>query len=101
MCDVLALLCCCVTCSQSKLRKTHTVVDISSDQMDALCGNVLELQSGLGLPVLAMSSQAYHAFTPEQRAVLRRHVADLVHAPIDTLERVGGGGVRCALGELF
>lgn len=85
----------------SKLSKTHTVVDISSDQMDALCGNVLELQSGLGLPVLAMSSQAYNAFTPEQRAVMRRHVADLVHAPIDTLERVGGGGVRCALGELF
>jgi hypothetical protein len=88
-------------CLQSKLSKTHTVVDISSDQMDALCGNVLELQSGLGLPVLAMSSQAYNAFTPEQRAVMRRHVADLVHAPIATLERVGGGGVRCALGELF
>jgi hypothetical protein len=85
----------------AKLSKTHTVVDISSDQMDALCGNVLELQSGLGLPVMAMSTQAYNAFTPEQRAVMRRHVADLVHAPIDTLERVGGGGVRCALGELF
>lgn len=85
----------------SKLRRTHQVVEISTDQMDALCGNVLEVQSGLGLPVLAMSSQAYHAFTPEQRAVLRRHVADLVHAPIDTLEKVGGGGVRCSLGELF
>jgi hypothetical protein len=77
------------------------VVTISSGQMDALCGNVLELQGGKGLPVMAMSSQAYHAFTPQQRAVLRRHVAELVHAPIDTLERVGGGGVRCALAELF
>lgn len=69
--------------------------------MDALCGNVLELRNGDGLPVLAMSSQAYHAFTEDQRRVMRRHVADLVHAPIDTLERVGGGGVRCALAELF
>jgi hypothetical protein len=86
---------------QSKLSSTHEVVQISSAQMDALCGNVLELQGGKGLPVMAMSSQAYHAFTPEQRAVLRRHVAELVHAPIDTLERVGGGGVRCALAELF
>jgi hypothetical protein len=77
------------------------VVPITSAQMDALCGNVLELQDGNGLPVLAMSSQAYHAFTPEQRALMRRHVADLVHAPIDTLERVGGGGVRCAIAELF
>jgi hypothetical protein len=77
------------------------VVEISSDQMDALCGNVLELQGGKGLPVMAMSTQAHNAFTPEQHGVLRRHVADLVHAPIDTLERVGGGGVRCAVGELF
>lgn len=77
------------------------MVEISTAQMDALCGNVLELQGGTGLPVMAMSSQAYNAFTPEQRAVMRRHVADLVHAPIDTLEKVGGGGVRCALAELF
>ncbi|WIA12391.1 hypothetical protein OEZ85_012437 [Tetradesmus obliquus] len=85
----------------SKLSQSHEVVQISSAQMDALCGNVLELQGGKGLPVMAMSSQAYHAFTPQQRAVLRRHVAELVHAPIDTLEKVGGGGVRCALAELF
>ncbi|KAF6262117.1 Amidinotransferase-domain-containing protein [Scenedesmus sp. NREL 46B-D3] len=85
----------------SKLSSTHEVVQISSAQMDALCGNVLELQGGKGLPVMAMSSQAYHAFTPEQRKVMRRHVAELVHAPIDTLEKVGGGGVRCALAELF
>uniref|UniRef100_A0A383VAN1 Amidinotransferase n=1 Tax=Tetradesmus obliquus TaxID=3088 RepID=A0A383VAN1_TETOB len=85
----------------SKLSASHEVVQISSAQMDALCGNVLELQGGKGLPVMAMSSQAYHAFKPDQRAVLRRHVAELVHAPIDTLEKVGGGGVRCALAELF
>lgn len=45
--------------------------------------------------------QAYNAFTEDQRRVMRRHVADLVHAPIDTLERVGGGGVRCTLAEIF
>lgn len=86
---------------QSKLSQTHEVVQISSAQMDALCGNVLELQNGKGLPVMAMSTQAYNAFTEDQRKVMRRHVADLVHAPIDTLEKVGGGGVRCALAELF
>jgi hypothetical protein len=57
---------------QSKLSSTHEVVQISSAQMDALCGNVLELQGGKGLPVMAMSSQAHHAFTPEQRAVAWR-----------------------------
>ena len=35
------------------------VVDISQEQMAALCGNVLELEDGRGLPVLAMSSQVF------------------------------------------
>ena len=77
------------------------VVDITLEQMDAMCGNVIELEDGRGLPVLAMSTQAYNAFTPDQKKVLLKHVAALHHAPIDTLERVGGGSVRCTIGELF
>lgn len=86
---------------EERLSKSHTVVDITRGQMASLCGNVLELEDGRGLPVLAMSTQAYNAFTPEQRQVMRRHVAGLHHAPIDTLERIGGGGVRCTLAEIF
>lgn len=85
----------------ARLGHTHEVVQISLQQMDSLCGNALELEDGRGLPVMAMSTQAYNAFTEDQRRVMRRHVADIVHAPIDTLERVGGGGVRCTLAELF
>ena len=40
-------------------------------QMAALCGNVLELEDGRGLPVLAMSTRAYNAFTDDQKKVLR------------------------------
>ncbi|EFN55864.1 hypothetical protein CHLNCDRAFT_145449 [Chlorella variabilis] len=86
---------------QQKLGQTHTIVDITRQQMAALCGNVLELEDGRGLPVLAMSTQAYNAFTEDQKRVLRRHVAALHHAPIDTLEHIGGGGVRCTLAEIF
>ncbi|KAL4856191.1 hypothetical protein ACK3TF_003331 [Chlorella vulgaris] len=86
---------------QQKLSQTHTIVDITRAQMAALCGNVLELEDGRGLPVMAMSTQAYNAFTEDQKRVLRRHVAALHHANIDTLERIGGGGVRCTLAEIF
>ena len=34
--------------------------------------------------------QAYHAFTEDQRRQLRRHLAALHHAPINTLEFIGG-----------
>ena len=77
------------------------MVDITREQMAALCGNVLELEDGRGLPVMAMSERAFNAFTEEQRQVLRRHVAALHHANIDTLEHIGGGGVRCTLAEVF
>ncbi|KAK9815839.1 hypothetical protein WJX72_010576 [[Myrmecia] bisecta] len=86
---------------RARLAATHKVIDISRAQMGAMSGNVLELQDGRGLPVMAMSSQAYHAFTEEQRRAMRQHVAALHHAPIDTLEHIGGGSVRCALGEVF
>lgn len=85
----------------AQLGKTHEIVDITQAQMAALCGNVLELEDGRGLPVMAMSTRAYNAFTPDQRKVLRRHVAALHHANIDTLEHIGGGGVRCTLAEIF
>jgi len=84
------------------LRSTgHEVVEISMDQVDRFCGNILEVENYYGKPVLAMSTSAYKAFTPDQRAVLREHEEDLIHADISTLENIGGGGVRCSIGELF
>ena len=85
----------------SKLGKTHEIVDISRKQMAEMCGNVLELEDGRGVPILAMSTRAYNAFSDDQRKILRRHVAALHHVPINTLEYVGGGGVRCTLAEVF
>jgi hypothetical protein len=77
------------------------VVLISRAQMGAMCGNVLELRDGDGVPVLALSSQAHDAFESHQRAALLRHLSALLHAPCATLEAVGGGSVRCCIAELF
>lgn len=86
---------------QDTLSRTHEVIDISLQQMDSFCGNVIELENDKGLPIMAMSTQAYNAFTEDQRATILRHCADIAHAPVDTIERVGGGGVRCMIAELF
>lgn len=85
----------------AKLRASHEVVEITRAQMGAFCGNALEVVNGRGVPGLAMSTRAHNAFTEEQRAVMLKHVAELYHAPIDTLEDLGGGGVRCCLAEVF
>jgi hypothetical protein len=83
----------------SKLRDTgHEVVDISLAQMQEFAGNVLELASPRG-NVLAMSDRALRSFSPNQLRALESH-AELLAVPIPTIERLGGGGVRCMLAEV-
>jgi hypothetical protein len=84
-----------------RLSRHHEVVQISQGQMDSLAGNCLEVADWRGLPVMAMSTQAERALDEEQKRAILRHCASIAHAPIDTLERIGGGGVRCSLAELF
>lgn len=76
----------------------HDIVDISLAQMAQFAGNVLELAPPQG-PVVAMSSRALESFTAQQRRVLEAHAA-IVAVPIPTIERLGGGGVRCMLAEV-
>jgi hypothetical protein len=83
--------------------RTHTreLIDITLDQVNEFCGNVIEVRDGSGAPALALSRRAYDAFSPAQRVVLARHFASFVVASFDTIERIGGGGVRCAIAETF
>lgn len=78
----------------------HAVVQITQEQMTAFCGNVLELTNATGEKFLAMSQTAYDAFTPEQRTLLSQDKT-LLPFDVSTIETVGGGSVRCMLGEVF
>lgn len=83
------------------LHKTgHDVVDITHEQMNAFCGNVLEIKNQRGQLFLAMSQTAYDAFTPAQRDRLS-HDKTLLPLSIPTIETIGGGSVRCMLAEIF
>ena len=83
----------------SKLRAAgHDIVDITPRQMLDFAGNLLELVTAGG-PVIALSTTACHSLEPAQRRILESH-ADVVPMAIPTIERIGGGGVRCMLAEL-
>jgi len=85
----------------SSLQETgHDVVLITQEQMNAFCGNILELQNEQGELFLAMSQTAYDAFTEEQREILSRDKT-LIPLSIPTIETIGGGSVRCMLAEVF
>jgi len=81
-------------------KNSSVVVDISLAQVNEFCGNIIEVQGKVGL-IIVMSKRAHEAFTDEQKRLLLQKVDRFLVAPFDTVERVGGGGVRCAIGELF
>jgi hypothetical protein len=83
----------------SKLRSTeHTIVDITLAQMAQFAANVLELAVPNG-KLIALSRTALDCLAPAQRRALETR-ATLIPAEIPTIERVGGGGVRCMLAEI-
>ena len=74
------------------------LVEISMAQMQCFAGNLLELNSPQG-PVIAISAQAWAHLDAQQQRVLERH-GRIVAARIPTIERIGGGSVRCMLAEI-
>lgn len=81
-------------------RTQKTVVPLTQDQIDHFAGNMLAVQTSDG-PAWVLSSQAYHSLSEEQITALRADGSRMLHAPLDTIERYGGGSARCLLGELY
>jgi hypothetical protein len=75
------------------------LIEISLDQMHAFAGNVLELE-GRGGKLIVMSAGAARSLEPHQLAALGAH-GEIVTVNVGTIERFGGGSVRCMLAEIF
>lgn len=75
------------------------IVDITLDQVEHFAGNCIELKGHKGQPVLALSRQAWASLTESQQAQILKY-ATPVQAPVDTIERLGGGGARCMVAEI-
>jgi hypothetical protein len=70
------------------------VIYLTEQQINAFCGNALELQGNSGR-ILALSAKAHAALTPEQIASLEQSVK-LVPLDVSAIE-LAGGSVRCML----
>jgi hypothetical protein len=85
---------------QRRLRDTgHEIIDISLAQVATFAGNMLALESRAGEPLIAMSAAAWSSLEARQCARLERH-GRIVVSPIPTIERYGGGSVRCMLADI-
>ena len=81
------------------------IIEIGPEQIEAFAGNMLELgtwDEALGdSRVLVMSDTARRALSPELFARLSGCTDAVLAVPIPTIEKLGGGSVRCMLAEVF
>jgi hypothetical protein len=72
---------------------------ISPGQMNRFAGNMLQLKSVSGKKLLVMSDQAYDSLLPGQVKELAQY-NEIIHSPLTTIERNGGGSARCMIAEI-
>ncbi|WP_027420698.1 citrulline utilization hydrolase CtlX [Crocinitomix catalasitica] len=76
------------------------IVDLSLDQIKLFAGNTIELAPKDGRKILVLSASAHQSLRSDQISVLEGFVA-LVPIPIPTIEKIGGGSIRCMIAEIF
>jgi hypothetical protein len=79
------------------LEKTgHELIEITYDQMYAFAGNMMEVENADGQSLLVMSEAALKSLDLDQKERLSQY-SRLVSVPIPTIEKYGGGSIRCMM----
>lgn len=76
------------------------IVDISLDQVARFAGNMLEVKSRNGHPIMVMSASARNALSAKQETVISTYNT-ILSVPLSTIEANGGGSARCMMAEIF
>lgn len=86
---------------ESNFEKTgKEIIEISFDQMMDYAGNMLQVQSEDGIPILVMSEQAFESLSEDQIDTITAHT-NILYSPLYTIEKFGGGSARCMMAEVF
>ncbi len=84
-----------------KLRQTEKeIIEISEEQMEHFAGNMLQLHNTEKEKLCVMSHVAHDSLTEKQIKTLEKYNR-LIVIPIPTIEKNGGGSVRCMIAEVF
>ncbi|MEP7314858.1 MAG: arginine deiminase-related protein [Pseudomonadota bacterium] len=78
----------------------RSVVSFDARALQGFAGNMLELKGRDGQRVLAMSASAAAALAGPELTQLRGLTDELLIASLPTIERLGGGSLRCMLAEV-
>ncbi len=76
------------------------IIDITLEQVNSFAGNMLQIQNRQGDKFLVMSEQAFKSLRKDQIQQIEVHT-QILHAPIYTIEGIGGGSARCMMAEVY
>jgi len=76
------------------------IIEISEEQILNFAGNMIQLRNQKNEKFLVMSQNAFDSLTPKQILKLKTY-NDFIVASIPTIEKYGGGSVRCMIAEIF
>jgi len=84
----------------SLLETQKEIIEISEAQMHNFAGNMLEIENTKGEKIIALSQTAYNSLNNNQLQTLEKY-GTLLPIAIPTIEKYGGGSVRCMMAEVF
>lgn len=85
---------------QSILKSGRKIIPISFQQMNCFAANVFEVLDKNGQSCLLMSETAYQSLTADQLKIIRVF-SKIIRVDVPTIEKIGGGGIRCMVAGLF
>jgi hypothetical protein len=84
----------------SNIKKTHKILNLSIEQVKNFSGNAIVVRNINNEAKFLISSSGLKALDLIQIKFIEKYY-DIVEINIPTIERIGGGSVRCMLLELF
>lgn len=76
------------------------IIAISEAQVACFAGNMLQVSNQREERYLVMSRTAFNCLSEAQRVQINKH-CPIITVDIPTIEKLGGGSVRCMLAEIF
>ena len=84
----------------SNIEKTHKILNLSIKQVKSFSGNAIVVRNITSEGKFLISSSGIKALDLVQKKFIEKYY-DIVEINIPTIEKIGGGSVRCMLLELF
>ena len=84
----------------SNIEKTHKIINLSIEQVKKFSGNAIVVRNITNESKFLISSSGLKALDLMQIKFIEKYY-DIVEINIPTIEKIGGGSVRCMLLELF